>query len=77
MLIKKKLRGEKKRRGENIPAREGENKKKRSSWGEKWKKEMDVDVFYIKGWQRRRRRRGTFVMKWGILIFLLGHFTDE
>jgi hypothetical protein len=31
MLIKKKLRGEKKRRGENIPAREGENKKKRSS----------------------------------------------
>jgi hypothetical protein len=38
---------------------------------------MDVDVFYIKGWQRRRRRRGAFVMKWGILNFLLGHFTDE
>jgi hypothetical protein len=40
---------------------------------------MDVDVFYIKRWQRRRRkrrRRGTFVMKWGILVFLLGHFTD-
>jgi hypothetical protein len=37
---------------------------------------MDVDVFYIKGWQRRRRR-GACVMKWGILIFLLGHFTDE
>jgi len=80
MLIKKKLRREKKRRGENIPACGGENKKKRSSWGEKWKKEMDVDVFYIKGWQRRRRRRrrrrGAFVMKWGILVFLLGHFTD-
>jgi hypothetical protein len=36
---------------------------------------MDVDVF-IEGEERRRRRRGAFVMKWEILVFLLGYFID-
>jgi hypothetical protein len=37
---------------------------------------MDVGVF-IKREERRRRRRGASVMKWEILVFLLGYFTDR
>jgi predicted secreted protein len=34
--------------------------------------------FLYKGRKRRRirKRRGMFVMKKGIMVFLLGHFTD-
>jgi hypothetical protein len=44
MLIKTKLRREKKKRGEDIHARGGEGKRKKER-----KKERDVGVFYIKG----------------------------
>jgi len=36
--------------------------------GERRKKEMDVDVFYIRGRRRRRRRRDPSVVKWEILF---------
>jgi len=63
-----------------------EEKKRRHTWAW-WKKEgveerreererereRDVGVFYIRG---GRRRRGTSIVKWGILVFLLGYFTD-
>ena len=46
MLIKKKMRREKKR-----------------------KKEMDLDVFYIRGRRKKeRKRRGSFDVKWKILF---------
>ena len=69
---KKKLR-EKKKRGEDIPDVE----KKRRSWCLlERKKERDVDVCYIRGRRRKRRKGGSSVVKWGILVFLLGYFTD-
>jgi len=60
------LRREKKKRGEDILAYGGEEKRK---------KEMD-GVFYIKG-REEKRRRCVFVKKWRSLIFLLGYFTDK
>jgi hypothetical protein len=70
------LKKEKKRkREEDIPERGGEDKESRREEKRREEKERDFDVFYIRG-RRRRRKRGLFVMKWGILVFLLGHFTD-
>ena len=61
------MKREKKKRWEDIPASGGEEKRK---------KEMDVGVFIKREERRRRRRRGASVMKWEILVFLLGYFTD-
>jgi hypothetical protein len=38
---------------------------------------MDVDVFYIyKKKREEEKEEETSVVKWGILVFLLRHFTD-
>jgi hypothetical protein len=56
------LRKEKKKRGEDILERGGE----KELWREekrKDEKERNVDVFYIRGRRRRRRKRGMSVVK--------------
>jgi len=68
MLIKKNWK-EKRKRDEKTYLQVEEKRRER-------KKEMDVGVF-IKREERRRRRRGASVMKWEILVFLLGYFTDR
>jgi len=76
MLIKRiEKRKEEERRRHTCVWRRKE--KKRSIWGEKRKKERDIGVFHIRErGRRRRKRRETSVMKWRILVFLLGYFTD-
>jgi hypothetical protein len=39
---------------------------------------MDVGVFYIYKGKREEEEKEeeTYVVKWGILVFLLRHFTD-
>ena len=77
MLIKTKLRREKKKRGEDIHARGGEGKRKKER-----KKERDVGVFYIKGREEEEeeeeekeahllRNEGFQSFYWGILSIVL------
>jgi hypothetical protein len=68
MLIKQNLKREKKKK-----RRRQMRVEEKRSWGEKRgerKKEIDVDVFYLRVRRRRkgRRRSGSSIMKWGILF---------
>ena len=70
MLIKKKIRREKKKREEDIPDSGGE---KELRIEEKRKKERDVDIFYIRG---KRRNEEQVYLLWNEGLYLLKHFTD-
>jgi len=57
------LRKEKKKRGEDILERGGEKKELWREEKRKDEKERNVDVFYIRGKRRRRRKRGMSIVK--------------
>ena len=62
----KKLRRENKR-GEDIPPR-GREYKRREGVEKRRERNKGMLVFFIER-EERRRRRGAFVMKWQILVF--------